>query len=489
MALGFFNRGSDDNTPLTFSPEKAAVFFNHARTAHDTGSYEYAIQNWLNGLRQDPRQIPGLEGFLASLKGFLATPESKRGLSKETLRAISGNSIPDRFVYALMEWGFKQTDVGLALKAAELAGKSQANDVGAWICEQAYRLTVSDKKPRKDYFLKLSEAFDKLSRADRALNCLEAALRLDPSDGELAHQVRSMAAKATMSRGGYEQAGTAGAFRGMIKDLGKQQALEESERIAKTDDVLERNVKRAKEAFDARPEDLPTLNLYVKALLERSKGDDEDTARGLLMKAYERTQQIRLKIEAEEIRNRQMARRVRSLREALEAAPNDPDLPGIAETAARELFEAEIETYKLKVQAYPTDLGLKYELGRRYFGLEKFDDAIALFQEAQNDPKHRASVLNYMGQAFLRSNLEDEAIETFRAALASTAEKSVDLDRELRYWLMVALQAKGAASRDLAAAEEADRLASKIMMEQISYRDIRTRRDAIKKLVAELKAK
>jgi hypothetical protein len=59
---------------------------------------------------------------------------------------------------------------------------------------------------------------------------------------------------------------------------------------------------------------------------------------------------------------------------------------------------------------------------------------------------------------------------------------------ELRYWLMVALQTKGEADRDLDAVIESDKLASSIAVQQITYRDIRQRREAIKKTLGELRA-
>ncbi len=43
-------------------------------------------------------------------------------------------------------------------------------------------------------------------------------------------------------------------------------------------------------------------------------------------------------------------------------------------------------------------------------------------------------------------------------------------------------------ARDLASGEEAEKIAASIFAQSIGYKDIRARRDAIKKLVAELRA-
>jgi hypothetical protein len=61
------------------------------------------------------------------------------------------------------------------------------------------------------------------------------------------------------------------------------------------------------------------------------------------------------------------------------------------------------------------------------------------------------------------------------------------LGLEIRYGLMDALAQQAEDARDLAAAEEAYKIGSGIAMQQISYRDIRARRDRMQQLMKELK--
>jgi hypothetical protein len=81
----------------------------------------------------------------------------------------------------------------------------------------------------------------------------------------------------------------------------------------------------------------------------------------------------------------------------------------------------------------------------------------------------------------------DEAVATYHQSLDSSSTLNDDLKLELRYGLMCSLASKAESERDLAAAEEAEKLASAIAIEQFSYRDIRDRRETLKKLVQELK--
>jgi tetratricopeptide (TPR) repeat protein len=293
-----------------------------------------------------------------------------------------------------------------------------------------------------------------------------------------------------MARGGYEQAGQAGGFRQNIRDADKQRMLEESERIVKTDETIDRLLVAAVEEYKKRPADLPTIDKLGKLLLERGRPQDELKAHKLFMEAFEATKQFRFREQAGDIRIRQSRRGVADLQQMLEKAPT-----GEKERLERMLADAqtahanlELAEHQLRVDAYPTDLIRKFELGKRYFSAGKFNESIDVFQESQQDPKNRAPSLLYLGQAFINIKWFDEAIETFRRGL-DIREMSPEMNLEMRYWLMVALQHKGVEAQDLVFVEEADKIASSIAVQSISFRDIRARREALKKLLAELRAK
>src|SRR5262249_10236495 len=81
-----------------------------------------------------------------------------------------------------------------------------------------------------------------------------------------------------------------------------------------------------------------------------------------------------------------------------------------------------------------------------------------------------------LGQAFMKITWIDEAVHTFRQAIDTYKVTNDDTGLALRYGLLSALQAKAEGDRDLAIAEEADKLASAIAVQQFTYRDIRARR-------------
>lgn len=497
IGLALFGKKKDDASateasptptkdgPPPSHPEKAKRFFDHARTVQQAGNFEYAMQNWLGGLRQDPYSMDGLEGFWSAATAFVG--ESGK-LSKETSRAISGKSDLDKWLSALLSWGVKPMDGSAATRAAELGARLQLTEPTYWIAERALMLTARDpKKAKKDAFLKLMEVFESIGAFERAAQAGDFAVKSDPGDSELATRVRNFTAQATIRGGGFDNTGEQGGFRANLRDADKQRLLEESERVVKTEETVDRLVAAAEAEFAKRPEDIPTLRQLVKRLRERGRPEDEERALKLLAAAYESTKQFAFRQEYEEIQLRRAKRQLMALKRAAEANPEDETAAQRYEKGRLQYTQMEIKSLKTRVENYPTDLKLKFELGKRHFELGQHEEAIALFQEAKNDSKNRAAVMRLLGESFRAMGWMDEAIDTFRAAIAKHDDHDNETGMALRYGLMLALEGRAREQRDADAAQEADRLASAIAIQQINYRDIRERRDAIKKLIAELR--
>ncbi len=484
-------QGTQPEAPgFEHAPEKAQRFFERAKTVHDSGQYEYALTLWLDGLKWDPTSVSALEQFAVSAAAFLGQGKGK--LSRETVRNIDGKRDVDRFAMALLQWGTHPRDAGAVVKAAEAAAKIHEttdldmSEVVYWIAERAL-VIIGAGKPKKDQYVRLMEACNKAGVYDLAVQAGDLATKIDPSDAELAARTRNLAAQATMSTGGYSQTGQEGGFRANIRDSEQQRIIEERERIVKTEDVKDRLVRVAEEEYRQRPDDLPVLRQYVKALKERGREEDEKLAYRLLMKVYEQTKQFQLKAEADDIRLRQARRALRRYQDAAEASPEDAQAQETYEKAKRKYLEMEVQTLREQVEAYPTDLRLKFELGKREMELGNLDEAIALFQESQHDPKFRAASLAMLGESFFRQDWVDEAIDTYRRALEDHADDRDASGLELRYGLMRALQKKAIDEQSLEAAGEAEKIASSIAIQQINFKDIKDRRNELKALVQEFR--
>lgn len=482
--------GSGDQSdfgPESFSPKKAQAFFDRARTVHESENYEYAMQMWLSGLRWDPSSMDGLKGFINSSEVFVAT-SGKKGVSKETKNAIATKGPVGKYISALLDFGLKRIDTNNAIKVTTAASALGLVEPVKTLGENALKLALNDPKAKKDMFVKLLEAFANAGSYKLAAVAGETACKLDPSDADLQHKVRNMLAQSTMTSGGYDDK-ESGGFRKNIRDADKQLKLEQEDSVAKTDSTKDAIVERTKNEHEERPDDIPSLEKYAKALISRGKGPDELKAMTLYNQAYKQSGSFRFRKEAGEI---QMARARRSfdkIKAAAAANPGDAEAQQKLEKASKQFDKLQIDELKLQVENYPTDLSLKYKLGVILYERGEYNEAIEQFQLAQSDPKIRRNVQNLMGKSFLRlGGWEDAAITTLEQALGNQDDDDSELGMDIRYGLMEALISKAQKDNDMEAAERADKIAAGIAIQQFSYRDVREKRELIKSLLTEMKA-
>ncbi|MDX2114831.1 MAG: tetratricopeptide repeat protein [Planctomycetota bacterium] len=475
----------------SFQPNPAAArkFFDRAKVIHEASNFEYAMVLWLQGLRLDPGNTEALQNFLASGSSFASGPARPKGPTKDQIAEVGGSSPVDRFLKALLYWGVTQLDWAAGLRALEAAVKLGLRDAARLIGKRVLGVAGEDPKAKKDAFVSLMNLFTQVENFEDAVVAGEIACRKDPTDGRLAGEVKNLSAQSTMKKSGYEQGSTveAGAFRRNVKDIAGQRAKEEEERIVKTEEVQERAIASARADYDSRPTDVGAVQKLTRLLLERGALEDEKLAYHILLRAYEATKNYRFKQQAGDVNLRVARRQVRAIREDAKANPDNAEKQKLADQAERQLSLIEIKEFEERVANNPTDLALRYELGKRYLELNQHEKAIEQLQLARESPGMLTPVLWGLGIAFSKLGWLDEAEASFREAITSHPVQTDETAAELRYGLMEVLERRAVESRDLAQAEEAFRLAAGIAMQRINFRDIRLRRQSLQDLVKAIK--
>jgi len=151
----------------------------------------------------------------------------------------------------------------------------------------------------------------------------------------------------------------------------------------------------------------------------------------------------------------------------------DPTAEDFTETQARMTVDKQtmqLEECRLRAEKFPTDLGLRYELGVLYFQAGKISEAIQELQKAQNNPHRRIAAMSHLAQCFARRKMNDLAARTLQNALK---EKLVfdDEKKDLIYQLGSVLEA-------MAKKEEAIEQFKLIYEADIGYRDVGAKVDA-----------
>lgn len=469
-----------------YKPDKADKFFKHAVSMHDTTNYAYAMTLWLQGMRFDPTRVETLEKYFNSAMNFGANSKAK-GPTKEQSKAISGGKAPiDRYLQALLQWGAKPIDWQHGLKAMEEAAKMGLVEQVRWIGEQIMP-PAQNGKAKKDTFVKMMDLFRAAGAVEWAERAGEAAIAMDPSDVKLVNRVKNLSAEATMSRGGFEGGVQEGHFRRNIKNSEKQRELEEEDSLSKTEETLERLIERSKTRLRENPDDQDTVGKLGRHLLERGTKEDEKAAYKLFIGAHERFGSYRWKQMAGDISMRVGRRKLAELRRAAEASPNDQKKQATYKQAHHKLLEHEVKEYEERVKNYPTEFKLRYELGRRLFELERYEEAIDHLQRSKDVSGVGIASRRLLAESFAALGWSDEAEDTFRDAIASHPTAGDDLGLRLRYGLMVVLKKRAKDESNLDAAREASDLAGKIAMENFGYRDIKEQREELQELVKQLR--
>ena len=479
--------GPADDTPQR-DLRKARRFFEHAQATADTGNFDYSIDCYINGLRHDPDNV-GKHEALHEVAKRRKVNGGKPASFTDKLKS-GGKSPLDKMLHAQMLAAKDPTNAALHLEVMKQAVAADAAEpelhmaeVANFVGNLALQWNTQSKKPDKKIYLEVCDLFAAIKLFDKATEACRRAVQMDPSNSALLQKLKDLEAERTMQEGKYGQQ-----FRETIKDADKQSAMEQDRRTDKTESAIEAMVKRRRAEYDEDPQDVDRMIKLVDALVQMQTPDSENEAIKLLKDTWESTGQYRFRVRMGDIQMRQVARAIRTLRTKLEANPGDADLKGRYVEAQRKAILFELSEYQDRVKNYPTDLSLKFELGRRLYLAGKIDEAISAFQQATGDPKHRAASYEYLGRCFLKREWYDEAVDTVRKGIEAHPLKDDRLALELRYLLIEGLEGAARRNRSLEQAREAQRVASQVLQTKIDFRDIRDRVEQLRKLVDELNA-
>lgn len=485
-----------DKTPeenvVPRDPSKARVWFDRAAAVADTRQYDYAIELYIDGLRHDPGNQAMHENLReVALKRKIGGGKPA-GLAERFKSA--GNNPIDKFLHTEKIWTKNPLNLALILQAMKLAiaaDKAAPNEslaeVAYWIGTIILENSQTTKRPDKAAYLELREMFGELQAYDKAVLACRMAMQLDPTDTDLQNELKDLEAENTLQQGRYSD--TDGTFRDSVREMAKQHELAQEDTITKTESMIEQIIQRRRSEYEQDPNDLNRLQKLTDALLQKDCVANEDEASQLIQKAYNETGQYRYKVQIGDIRIKQMTREYREAKAVLNKDPNDSEARTRLEATYRDKMKFELAEYTERVKNYPTELGLKFQLGVRLFAFKKYDEAIGAFQQAKSDPKHRAASYDYLGRCYLARNWFDEAVDTFRQGIEIHPIADDRLGKELRYQLMAALANAGEKNKSIDQAREAQKIASQLLQTDINYRDIRDRIDTLRTLVDRLHEK
>jgi len=507
--LGRNKAGGGESNGFNRDPRKARRFFEHAQTTADAGNYDYSIEMYVNGLRFDPDNMEQHEALYEVGKRRKVKGGKAAGLGE---KMKSGGSHPlDKMLHAEKLWAMDILNINHMVQVMKFAVEAsvtlsdEANsdhpdgggstdiphlaEVAYWIGSIAMESRVQSGKTKKgDKILReLRDNFAAISAFDKAVESCRYMVRLDQDNNQLLMDLKNLEAENTMQQGGYSEAkAEEGGFRNFMRDAAGQQALEQESSLRKTESQADGIIARRREELEKEPDDLDRATKLVDALVAKESVESEREGMELLQKLWKDTETYRFKLRMGDIQIKQMNRIARKLRTQIAQAPTDDQLRQQFSEAKKEQLAFELTEFDERVKNYPTDMGLRFEWGKRLRSVGKIDDAIGAFQQAKQDPKVQVKAHYLLGDCYRRKQWLDEAIVTLREGIATYKLADDRLALDLRYLLMEVLEQSAQESKSLDQAQEARKLASEILRTDINYRNIKQRIDALRMLVEQL---
>jgi tetratricopeptide (TPR) repeat protein len=442
--------------------KKAQVFFGHGDTKAALGQFDYAIELFLNGLRLDPDAVEAHRKVREiSLKRKASGGKSLGMLDAMKLKKSTKDE-KENFLNAEKLLAFDPGNTDYMLSIAQNAAKAGYYDTVLWIGPIFLEAEASVPKPDVNKFLTIKDVFKSLKFWQLAGDALHIAMRLKPGALELSQEAKNIGAMQTIQGAGYDKGGT---FRDKVKDMKQQLRLLDADKEVADVDSMTRQLNAAEEEFAANPEEPGKMTKLVEALAKTEKPENEERAIKLLQEWFDKTKQYRFRKTIGVIRIKQMMREEKARHKAM---TNDPESKQAFVEFRTRQAEFELKEFTEWAKAYPTDMTIRFDMGKRQLMLKQFDDAIGSFQAARNDPKFRVKSLILLGHTFFQAGFLDEADETLSALIKDYQNQDSEEYLDMLYTRGCVLEQKGMTA-------EAIRCYSTVFQKNSGYRDVSAR--------------
>ncbi len=297
--------------------------------------------------------------------------------------------------------------------------------------------TLAKNSPKdKKLIVEYANALSDIGENSRAENLLIELLRETPNDGDLNQALKNMSARTTLDEGGYNAlASGEGSYRDILKDKKQSESLEQQQRVVKTEDVTERLIGEYEARLPNEPENFKLVRSLAELYTQKKQFEQA-------LEYYDRIKKSGMGNDPSldtAIANTIVRRFDHQISEL---NPFDADHAERVAKLKTEKLAFQLAECQKRVEKFPTDLAIRFELGVLQFQSGKINEAIAEVQKAQNNPHKRIAAMSYLAQCFAQKKMFDSAVRKFQEALK---EKTIfdEEKKDLTYNLGCVLESAG----------------------------------------------
>jgi hypothetical protein len=431
---------------------RAQQWFDKAKELREKRDYDYAIQAYITGLGIWTEAVQEAHMPLWSLAvQRQQTGGKKPGAMERLKQSISTKNPKDAVLNAELLLAKDPGNPAYLDGFLKSAIRANLPRTLKWIAPRVFESLFKEKKPTigrfKNFRQMMIEAAEKADAwgdpqfaawcYEQAVNSIDFLLSKNPGDMTLKDEQRDLSGKLTIARGKYEEADS---FRDSILDADKQKLLHDADRGKQGDETLDTLIQAERKEYEANPTVPGKINAYVKALLKPERRKEEDVAIQVLTKAYQELENYSFKQMADDVRLRQLHRQTRRWKERA-AQTNKEEDQQQHRLALMEERQTELDVFRERVQKYPTDLRMKFHLGRTLFNAGDYDEAIPVLQEASAEPRYRTRAQVMIGRAFFEKESYAQAAAVLNEVFEAYESVGDDLSKDMLYWIGRAFEA------------------------------------------------
>ena len=298
--------------------------------------------------------------------------------------------------------------------------------------------------------------------AERALDSLIRSTGFDP---DLAQVQKNLSARKTMDEGGYSKLeGGEGSFRDILKDKDEAKSLEQANKVQKTEDTGARLIKEYEGRLASEPDNTKMIRSLADLYAEKKDFDRALELYARIKNSAHGSADSALDQAIAAVTVKKMDHQLSQLNPF---ATDNADQIAQLKTAKAEFKLTEC---KQRMEKYPTDLAIRFELGQLYFEAGKISEAMGEFQKAQQNPNKRIQAMSYLAQCFAKRGINESAVRTLQNAIKEKPGFD-DEKKDLIYNLGCVLETMGKKA-------EAIEQFLQIYETDIGYRDVAAKVDA-----------
>ena len=417
--------------------QKAQNFTNRGRQALETGRYDLAVDMLMEAVSAAPDVLEsrkllraaqianfrknGKVGFGAKL-GYMMARQKIMGLVKKG-NGIEAMAEAEKL---LSQNPLDPDNIECAVKAAEAAGKA---DHAALTIEAAYECSNRDPSllERVATYYTMAKRWDKARDAYRKLS------EMKPGDQRIVQLLKNAEAQATMNSGWEQTAGKKGGFQNLIANKEQAAKLDAANKAVVTGDDAELLIAEKRKQIEAEPKNMNARRALARIFVQGKRYyeaievlQDAIAVSGTMDPELDRMlSQTKIQYYDQQI-------------EALKAEGREEEALNLEGEKNQFVFD----DLAARVERYPNDLHLRFELGKQYFTYGYYDDALTHLQLAQKSPKDRLWALYYLAMCFLSQGQTDMGVmqlETARDAIPTMD----DLKKKVVYQLGLCAESAG----------------------------------------------